>query len=88
MQFGPEGVARDMIRISTIFIAICMVLVAASLGLVLHAVAGFSGTESAIVALTALMLFGEEREPNALHPAGKADPWPGAPARRRRGHAP
>src|SRR5215211_4892859 len=54
MQFGPEGVARDMIRISTIFIAICMVLVAASLGLVLRAVAGFSGTESAIVALTAL----------------------------------
>ena len=54
MQFGPEGVARDMIRISTIFIAICMVLVAASLGLVLHAVAGFSGTESAIVALTVL----------------------------------
>src|SRR5438132_6452708 len=43
-----------MIRISTIFIAICMVLVAASLGLVLHAVAGFSGTDSAIVALTAL----------------------------------
>src|SRR5438132_12306240 len=43
-----------MIRISTIFIAICMVLVAASLGLVLHAVAGFDGTESAIVALTAL----------------------------------
>ncbi|MDE5457323.1 EAL domain-containing protein [Bradyrhizobium sp. CSA112] len=43
-----------MIRISTIFIAICMVLVAASLGLVLHAVAGFSGTESALVALTAL----------------------------------
>ena len=43
-----------MIRISTIFIAICMVLVAASLGLVLHAVAGFRGTESAIVALTAL----------------------------------
>jgi cyclic-di-GMP phosphodiesterase, flagellum assembly factor TipF len=54
MQFGPEGVARDMIRISTIFIAICMVLVAASLGLVLRAVAGFSGTESAIVALTVL----------------------------------
>ena len=53
-QFGPEGVARDMIRISTIFIAICMVLVAASLGLVLHAVAGFNGSESAIVALTAL----------------------------------
>src|ERR1700761_4879036 len=43
-----------MIRISTIFIAICMVLVAASWGLVLYSVAGISGTESAIVALTAL----------------------------------
>jgi cyclic-di-GMP phosphodiesterase TipF (flagellum assembly factor) len=43
-----------MIRISTIFIAICMVLVAASLGLVLFSVAGISGMESAIVALTAL----------------------------------
>src|SRR5260221_1863081 len=43
-----------MIRISTIFIAICMVLVAASLGLGLHSVAGISGSESAIVALTAL----------------------------------
>ena len=43
-----------MIRISTIFIAICMVLVAASLGFILHSVAGISGSESAIVALTAL----------------------------------
>lgn len=43
-----------MIRISTIFIAICMVLIAASLGLVLYSVAGISGTESAMVALTAL----------------------------------
>src|SRR5438105_8145525 len=43
-----------MIRISTIFIAFCMVLVAASLGLVLYSVAGISGTESAIVALTTL----------------------------------
>jgi cyclic-di-GMP phosphodiesterase, flagellum assembly factor TipF len=43
-----------MVRISTIFIAICMVLVAASLGLVLHSVGGINGTESAIVALTAL----------------------------------
>jgi cyclic-di-GMP phosphodiesterase, flagellum assembly factor TipF len=43
-----------MIRISTIFIAICMVLVAASLGLVLYSVAGLSGIEAAIVALTAL----------------------------------
>jgi cyclic-di-GMP phosphodiesterase TipF (flagellum assembly factor) len=43
-----------MIRISTIFIAICMVLVAASLGFVLYSMAGISGMESAIVALTAL----------------------------------
>jgi cyclic-di-GMP phosphodiesterase TipF (flagellum assembly factor) len=43
-----------MIRISTIFIAISMVLVAASLGLILYSVAGLSGMESAIVALTAL----------------------------------
>ena len=34
-----------MIRISTIFIAICMVLVAASLGLILYSVAGISGME-------------------------------------------
>ena len=43
-----------MIRISTIFIAICMVLVAASFGLILYSVAGISGMESAIAALTAL----------------------------------
>ena len=43
-----------MIRISTIFIAICMVLVSASLGMVLYALAGISGQESAIVALAAL----------------------------------
>jgi cyclic-di-GMP phosphodiesterase, flagellum assembly factor TipF len=43
-----------MIRISTIFIAICMVLVAASLGLILYSVAGISGPESAIAALAAL----------------------------------
>src|SRR3981081_3529575 len=43
-----------MIRISTIFIAICMVLVAASLGLTLYSVAAISGSESAIVALAAL----------------------------------
>src|SRR5260370_37147121 len=51
---GFGSVARDMIRISTIFIAICMVLVAASLGLILYSMAGLSGMESAIVALTAL----------------------------------
>ncbi len=43
-----------MIRISTIFIGICMLLVAASLGLILFSVAGISGQESAIVALAAL----------------------------------
>src|ERR1700726_2316841 len=51
---GREGLPRNMIRISTIFIAICMVLVAASLGLILYSVAGISGMESAIVALAAL----------------------------------
>jgi len=50
---GCKDLAR-VIRISTIFVAICMVLVAASLGLVLYSVAGISGSESAIVALTAL----------------------------------
>lgn len=43
-----------MIRISTIFIAICMVLIAASLGLLLHSLAGLTASESAIVALAAL----------------------------------
>jgi cyclic-di-GMP phosphodiesterase TipF (flagellum assembly factor) len=50
---GFKDLAR-VIRISTIFVAICMVLVAASLGLVLYSVAGISAMESAIVALTAL----------------------------------
>src|SRR3954453_7990997 len=54
---GAGGLPRNMIRISTIFIAICMVLVAASLGLILYSVAGINGTESAIVALTALTSF-------------------------------
>jgi cyclic-di-GMP phosphodiesterase TipF (flagellum assembly factor) len=43
-----------MIRISTIFIAICMVLVAASLGLILYSSAGLTASEAAIGALTAL----------------------------------
>src|SRR5262247_4079579 len=43
-----------MIRISTIFIAVCMVLVAASLGLILYSWAGISFYESGLVALTAL----------------------------------
>lgn len=43
-----------MIRISTIFIAICMVLIAASLGLMVYSLAGLTVSESAIVALAAL----------------------------------
>ncbi|OQW56064.1 MAG: diguanylate phosphodiesterase [Proteobacteria bacterium SG_bin9] len=43
-----------MIRISTIFIAICMVLIAASLGVALYALFGLNRVESGIVALTAL----------------------------------
>lgn len=31
------------------------------------------------VGLTAFFLFGTEREPNALHPAPKVEPWPGTP---------
>ncbi|MDB5485894.1 MAG: hypothetical protein JWR29_1798, partial [Tardiphaga sp.] len=45
-----------MIRISTIFVGICMVLVAASLGMVLFTVVGLSGLQSSIVALTVLTL--------------------------------
>src|SRR3954469_314489 len=52
-SWGFKDLAR-VIRISTIFVAICMVLVAASLGLVLYSMAGTSGMESAIAALTAL----------------------------------
>lgn len=43
-----------MIRISTIFIAICMVLIAASFGMLLYGVAGLNVIESAVVALAAL----------------------------------
>jgi cyclic-di-GMP phosphodiesterase TipF (flagellum assembly factor) len=43
-----------MIRISTIFVGVCMALVAGSLGMVLYAMAGVSGYQSAIVALAAL----------------------------------
>ena len=43
-----------MIRISTIFIAICMVLIATSLGYVLYALAGFNLSESATIALATL----------------------------------
>jgi cyclic-di-GMP phosphodiesterase TipF (flagellum assembly factor) len=45
-----------MIRISTIFVGICMVLIAASLGAVLHLVAKVSGQEAAIASLAALTI--------------------------------
>jgi len=51
---AAEGAVANMIRISTIFIAICMVLVAASLGLVLYSTTGLGALESATAALTAL----------------------------------
>lgn len=54
MARALEKLPRPMIRISTIFIAICMVLVSASLGMVLYSMARFSFGESAIVALTVL----------------------------------
>ena len=43
-----------MIRISTIFVAVCMVLISASLGLVLYSMAGMHASEAAMVALAAL----------------------------------
>jgi len=47
---------RRMVRTSTIFIAICMALIAASFGLVLHAIAGISESQAAIVALATLTI--------------------------------
>ncbi|ABE63893.1 diguanylate phosphodiesterase (EAL domain) [Nitrobacter hamburgensis X14] len=43
-----------MIRISTIFVAVCMVLVSGSLGLVLYSLTGLRASEAAIVALATL----------------------------------
>jgi len=43
-----------MMRLSAIFIAICMVLIAASCGAVLYLVLGFTGAESSIVSVAAL----------------------------------
>jgi len=54
MAGGTGKDTRSMIRASTIFVAICMALIAASLGLVLYAVAGIAGPQSAIIALAAL----------------------------------
>ena len=43
-----------MLRFSAVFVAVCIVLISASLGAVLYLVAGFSPAESAIVAIAAL----------------------------------
>ncbi|MEH6951285.1 EAL domain-containing protein [Nitrobacter sp. NHB1] len=43
-----------MIRISTIFVALCMVLVSGSLGLVLYSLTGLRASEAAVVALATL----------------------------------
>jgi len=43
-----------MVRISAIFVALCMVLIAASLGIVLYLRFGFTGIESGVVALGVL----------------------------------
>jgi cyclic-di-GMP phosphodiesterase TipF (flagellum assembly factor) len=43
-----------MVRISAIFIAVCMALIAVSLGIVVYLRFGFTGAESALVALGAL----------------------------------
>jgi cyclic-di-GMP phosphodiesterase TipF (flagellum assembly factor) len=43
-----------MIRISTIFVAVCMVLVSGSLGLVLYSLTSLHASEAAVVALAAL----------------------------------
>ncbi len=44
-----------MVRISAIFIAICMVLIAASIGFVVYSRFGLTGAESAVAALCVLM---------------------------------
>src|SRR3984885_6776282 len=44
-----------MLRISAIFIAVCMVLIAGSIGFVVYLRFGFNGAESALVALGTLM---------------------------------
>ncbi len=54
MTTNTRGRGLGMIRISTIFIGICMVLIAASLGLVAHSIAGLNVSESCIVAVVTL----------------------------------
>jgi len=58
-------------RLSAVFVAICMVLIACSIGAILYLRFGLSGTESAIVTLTALTgLALYSAIPNRLHDGG------------------
>jgi cyclic-di-GMP phosphodiesterase TipF (flagellum assembly factor) len=63
-QISGEGIGRrgttgfGIVRISAIFIAICMVLIAGSLGVVIYLRFGLTGMESVVVALGVLMALG------------------------------
>ena len=50
----PVRMGKPMLRLTAIFIAVCVVLIAASLGAVVYLVLGLSAAESSIVALAAL----------------------------------
>jgi cyclic-di-GMP phosphodiesterase, flagellum assembly factor TipF len=54
MRSGQGITGFGMVRISAIFIAVCMVLIAASLGVVVYLRFGFTGAESALVGLGGL----------------------------------
>jgi len=55
-------------RLSAIFVALCIVLIACSIGTVLYLRFGLSGTESAIVGLTALVLLEKLSPPGRILP--------------------
>jgi cyclic-di-GMP phosphodiesterase TipF (flagellum assembly factor) len=55
---GGYATGSGMVRISAIFIAICMLIIAASLGIVLYLRFGLTGAESALVALATLTALG------------------------------
>ncbi len=50
----PVRMGKPMLRLTAIFIAVCVVLIAASVGAVVYLVLGLSVAESAIIALAAL----------------------------------
>ena len=53
-SFAVRHTGFGMVRISAFFIAVCMVLIAVSLGIVVYLRFGFTGAESALVALGVL----------------------------------